>query len=47
MVREVCLALLASVDLVGVEVDVVRQAHVSGRADRNVLSEILKVKSEG
>ena len=34
MIREVCLAVLAAVDFVGVEIDVVRQAHGGGsRAD--------------
>jgi hypothetical protein len=33
MIRKVSLAVLAAVDLVGLQVDVVRQAHVGGRAD--------------
>jgi hypothetical protein len=38
MIRKVRLAILAAVNLVGIEVDVVRQAHVGGRANTRLLS---------
>ena len=38
MICEMGLAVLAPVDLVGVKVNVVRQAHVGGRADEGVFS---------